>query len=255
MSQPARSRGRVTPWCVLLAVGAVLVAIPAAAEDTAPLALDDFFPLVTRRPVLERELELRVNTAKGREGRETQIAPALALPIGSWWQLTLEMPVVVTDPRSRDAAGGAGDLQLEVSLTLPTGSERRDLGGELAIEPFLSVGTLRGRAYVVAEIAYGWSLNDVGPHPKGQTLTAGVAAGYAVRPWLIPLVELTTVTRVEGSPQPGNRDRRGQPQLYITPGVNAQLLREVTLGLGIQLPVTSARTFDYTLHGTLDWSF
>ncbi len=273
MSQPGRSRGRVTPWCVLLAVGAVLVAIPAAAEDTAPLALDDFFPLVTRRPVLERELELRVSTAKGREGRETQIAPALALPIGSWWQLTLEMPVVVTDPRSRDAAGGAGDLQLEskfllfmstdsrtqlsagVSLTLPTGSERRDLGGELAIEPFLSVGTLRGRAYVVAEIAYGWSLNDAGPHPKGQTLTAGVAAGYAVRPWLIPLVELTTVTRVEGSPQPGNRDRRGQPQLYITPGVNAQLLREVTLGLGIQLPVTSARTFDYTLHGTLDWSF
>ena len=81
------------------------------------------------------------------------------------------------------------------------------------------------------------------------------AAGYAVRPWLIPLVELTTVTRVEGSPQPGNRDRRGQPQLYITPGVNAQLLRELTLGLGIQLPLTSARTFDYTLHGTLDWSF
>jgi hypothetical protein len=44
MSQPARSRGRVTPWCVLLAVGAVLVATPAAAEDTAPLALDDFSP-------------------------------------------------------------------------------------------------------------------------------------------------------------------------------------------------------------------
>ncbi len=273
MSEQTCSGGWVTPWCVLIAVGAVLIAFPAAGDDTAPLALDDFFPLVTRRPVLERELEVGVSDTKRRDGRETRIAPTLAMPIVSWWQLTLEMPVVFTDPRSGDAAGGAGDLELEskflvfkstdsrtqlstgFSLTLPTGSERRDLGGQLAIEPFLSAGTMRGRSYLVAEIAYGWSLNDAGPHPKGQVLTAGVAAGYAVWPWLIPLLELTTVTRVGGTPRPGGRDRRGQPQLYIAPGVNVQLLREVTLGIGIQLPVTSARTFDYALHGTLDWSF
>src|SRR5260370_17967164 len=101
----------------------------------------------------------------------------------------------------------------------------------------------------------GRSPSGGGAQGEGQAVTAGGEAGYGGRAWLIPLVELTMVTRVEGSPQPGNRDRRGQPQLYITPGVNVQLLREVTLGLGIQLPVTSARTFDYTLHGTLDWSF
>ena len=262
------------PRCILIgAVGALLIASPATGDDTTPLALDDFFPLVTRRPVLEREFGVQVSHTKGREGRETQIAPFLAMPIGSWWQLTLQMPVVFTDPRSGEAAGGAGDLNLEskflvfkstdsrtqlsagFSVTLPTGSERRDLGGQLAVEPFLSAGTMWGRAYLVAEMAYGWSLTDAGPDPKGQTLTAGVAAGYAVRPWLIPLVELTTVTRVEGSRQPGDRDRRGQPQLYLTPGVNVLLLREVTLGLGIQLPLTSARTFDYAVHGTLDWSF
>ena len=263
----------MTSCCVLIAVGAVLIASPAAGDDTAPLALDDFFPLVIRRPVLERELEVRVSSTKRRDGRETAIAPALAMPVVSWWQLTLEMPVVFMEPRSGDGADGAGDLELEskflvfqssdsrtqlstgFSLTLPTGSERRDLGGQLAIEPFLSAGTMRGRSYLVAEIAYSWSLNNGGPHPKDQTLTAGVAAGYAVRAWLIPLLELTTVTRVGGSPQPGDRDRRGQPQLYVGPGVNVQLLREVTLGIGFQLPVTNARTFDYTLHGTLDWSF
>jgi hypothetical protein len=273
MSKHTCSGGWVASCCVLIAVGAVLIASPAAGDDTAPLALDDFFPLVTRRPVLERELEVRVSSTKRRDGRETAIAPALAMPIVSWWQLTLEMPVVFMEPRSGDGADGAGDLELEskflvfkssdsrtqlstgFSLTLPTGSERRDLGGQLAIEPFLSAGTMRGRSYLVAEIAYSWSLNEGGPHPKDQTLTAGVAAGYAVRPWLIPLLELTTVTRVGGSPQPGDRDRRGQPQLYIGPGVNVQLLREVTLGVGVQLPVTNARTFDYTLHGTLDWSF
>ncbi len=267
------SGGWVASCCVLIAVGAVLIASPAAGDDTAPLALDDFFPLVTRRPVLERELEVRVSSTKRRDGRETAIAPALAMPIVSWWQLTLEMPVVFMEPRSGNGADGAGDLELEskflvfkssdsrtqlstgFSLTLPTGSERRDLSGQLAIEPFLSAGTMRGRSYLVAEIAYSWSLNNGGPHPKDQTLTAGVAAGYAVRAWLIPLLELTTVTRVGGSPQPGDRDRRGQPQLYIGPGVNVQLLREVTLGIGVQLPVTNARTFDYALHGTLDWSF
>ncbi len=263
----------MTRWGLLIAVGVLLPALPATGDDTAPLNLDDFFPLVTRRPVLERELEVRVSETKSRDGRETRIAPAVAMPIVTWWQLTLEMPVVFTDPRRGDAAGGAGDLELEskfllftstdsrtqlstgLSLTLPTGSEQRDLGGQTAVEPFLSAGTVRGRSYLVAEIAYGWSLNDAGPHPKGQTLTAGLAAGYAVRPWLIPLLELTTVTRVQGALPPGARDRRGRPQLYIAPGVNVQLLREVTLGIGIQLPVTSARTFDYALHCSMDWSF
>jgi hypothetical protein len=273
MSKQPRLSGSVNLWCVLIAVGAVLIAPPAAADDSASLALDDFFPLVTRRPVLERELEVRVSSTKRREGRETRIAPSLAMPIGSWWQLTLELPVVFTNPRLGDDEGGASDVELEskflvfqstdsrtqlsigFSLTLPTGSERRDLGGQFAIEPFLSAGTMRDRFYLVAEMAYGWSLNDGGPRPKGQTLTAGVAAGYAVRPWLIPLLELTTVTRVGGTPQPGDRGRRGQAQLYIGPGVNVQLLRELTLGIGFQLPVTSVRTFDYALYGSLNWGF
>jgi hypothetical protein len=51
--------------------------------------------------------------------------------------------------------------------------------------------------------------------------------------------------RVQSASQPGARDR----------AVNVQLLRELTLGMGIPLPVTSARTFDYALHGSSDWSF
>jgi hypothetical protein len=43
-------------------------AVPASAEDgfqNAPF----FYPLVTRRPVIEREVELRVLHDKGRDGR------------------------------------------------------------------------------------------------------------------------------------------------------------------------------------------
>jgi len=257
---------------LVAALAMLLIASPAMGADTAPIGLDDVFPLITRRPVLEREVGVDVGHTKGGEGRQTQIAPFLAVPVVSWWQLMGEMPIVVTDPRSAPAAGGAGDLELEskfllfrstdsrtqlaagISLTLPTGSERRDLGGQLALEPFISAAMLlRDRVYLAAEMAYRWSL--AGPDPHGQALSVGVAGGYAVRPWLIPLLELTTVTRVEGAPQPGNRDRRGQPQLYLTPGVNLQLLREATLGLGIQVPVTNARTADYVLHGSLNWSF
>ena len=265
----------MTPWralclSVLLLLSAVSVGTAADPEEE---GLDDFFPLVTRRPVLEREVGFRATYDKGHGGREVRIAPALAVPILPWWQIQLEMPAMFRDPRDGEAVGGAGDLELEnmfvlyrakesdtllsggVGLTLPTGSGKRDLGGETAIEPFLTAGTRQGRFYLVAEAAYAWTLRAPGPGPGVQAFTAGTAIGYRVRSWLIPFVELTSVTKVRGADEPGARDRRGRTQVYFTPGVNIQLLPAATLGLGVQLPVTNARAFDYRLHGSLDWAF
>src|SRR5437879_4508680 len=71
---------------------------------------------------------------------------------------------------------------------LPTGSERRGLGGEAAIEPFISAGVPLGPFDVLAEIAYEWNLNSHVHGPREQELTAGAALGWRVHRKFTPLV-------------------------------------------------------------------
>src|SRR5207237_1387710 len=92
---------------LLLVLPLVLATNPAHAQDGIQ-NVAFFYPLRTRRPVIERELELRVEHAKGRDGRTTRAAAALELPILPRWQVEIEMPLVFQDPRHGPArAGGA----------------------------------------------------------------------------------------------------------------------------------------------------
>jgi hypothetical protein len=127
---------------VLLAVPLAFTARPARAQDSYQ-NISYFYPLRTRRPVIERELELRVEHAKGAEGRTTEAAAALELPIMPRWQVELEVPLVFNDPRDGASQGGVGDVSLETKVAVwqsldwlsqvaigvegrfPTGSERR----------------------------------------------------------------------------------------------------------------------------------
>ena len=138
----------------------LLSTLPARAEDEEP-NIEFFYPVVTRRPVIERELELNVRHEKGRGGRETETAGAIELPLLPWWQLEVEVPLVFTDPRDGPSEGGFGDLAVQnkfllwksvehralvaggFELTLPSGSERRGLGGTAAVRPFMSRPRLR----------------------------------------------------------------------------------------------------------------
>ncbi len=126
----------------------LLSALPARAEDEEP-NIEFFYPVVTRRPVIERELELNVRHEKGRGGRETETAGAIELPLRPWWQLEVGVPLVFTGPRDGTSEGGFGDLAVQnkfllwksvehralvaggFELTLPSGSERqRDTAGD-----------------------------------------------------------------------------------------------------------------------------
>src|SRR5438552_17713728 len=97
-----------------------LVLVPAhtALADEADPNLEFFYPLVTGRPVIERELELKVAHVKSREGRETTVVGAIELPLLPRWQIELEVPIVLREPRDGGFAGGAGDLQMEHKLLL-----------------------------------------------------------------------------------------------------------------------------------------
>ena len=257
------------------ALGALLLAVaaaPSSAQDVAP-GLDAFFPLVTRRPVVEHEIELRFQHDKGRDGRATAIALAIDWAVLPRWQVALAMPLIFTDPRDGSGAGGAGDLELEnkvvlwqaperkmlvaagLNVRLPTGSEARGLGGETSMEPFASIGLGARGIFVLADLGYEWNLNTRGAGRDDQRVRSGVAVGAPVGRRLIPFVELTAVSVLRSGGTEVSRRLRDRVQLYLTPALNVQVLPEATLGLGIQLPLTEARAFDYALHASVDWEF
>ncbi len=245
----------------------LLVLVPPALADEADPNLEFFYPLVIGRPVIERELELKVAHVKSHAGRETTVAGAIELPLLPRWQIELEVPLVLSDRRDGGFASGAGDLKIEnkfllfksydvpsliavgFEATFPTGSERRGLGGEAAVEAFLRGAVALGPFDVLAEIAYEWNLNTHVRGEREQTLTAGVAVGYLLTRRLTPLVELTTVSRLRGTDEEEGPRLRGHPQLYVTPGFNVRPLPRTTVRFGVELPLTHERTFDYAILG------
>lgn len=248
---------------VLLALPVLLATGPARAQDGIQ-NVAYFYPLRTRRPVIERELELRVEHAKGRDGRSTEAAAAVELPILPRWQVELEVPLIFNEPREGAAQGGVGDLRIEnkvmvwqsldwlsqvavgVEGRLPTGSERRGLGGQATVEPFVTAGIALGAFDLLATVAYEFKVNARVPGPNEQELTASAAAAWRVSHWFAPLVELVTATRTRAAP---DDELRHRTRVGIVPGFNAKVLPRTTLRIGVELPLTRARTADYTLLG------
>jgi hypothetical protein len=248
---------------VLFALPALLAVDVAHAQDSFQ-NVSFFYPLRTRRPVIERELEFRVEHAKGSEGRTTEAAAALELPIMPRWQIELEVPLVFNDPREGPAQSGVGDLSLETKVAVwqsldwlsqvavgiegrfPSGSERRGLGGEASAEPFVTAGIALGDFDFLASVAYEFNLNAHVAGPNEQELAASAAMGWRVTRAFAPLLELVTVTRTRAAP---DDELRHRTRVSIIPGFNAKLLPGTTLRVGIELPLTRARTADYSLLG------
>jgi hypothetical protein len=62
---------------VLLVCGAVAPAYAQYAEPN----ITFFYPLVTRRPIIEREIEFGLTRTKGLDARETEATAAIEFPI------------------------------------------------------------------------------------------------------------------------------------------------------------------------------
>ena len=254
----------------LLGLAAFLLLLPAMPAHAQDQQIAYFYPLRTRRPVIERELELRVEHEKGPEGRTTEVAGAIEFPILPRWQIELEVPLIFRDPREGASMAGVGDLEIDskflvwrdfdwlaaaaigVEGKLPTGSERRGLGGEAAIEPYVTAGIALGPFDILASVAYEFNLNAHVEGHREQELTASAAAAWRVHRLFSPLVELVTVTRTRGS----DDDKLvGQTRVSVIPGFNAKVAPGMTLRVGIELPLTRPRESDDTLHGGLVWEF
>ena len=92
--------------CALLA--ALLLCPMSAMADEEP-DIKFFYPVVTRRPVIERELEASFQHSKSREGRASQFSGALEWPITPWWQVEVEMPFLYRNPNDAASTAGPGD--------------------------------------------------------------------------------------------------------------------------------------------------
>lgn len=235
---------------------------PVVAEPTAGDPPEFFDPLATITPGITREVGLLFDHIRGADGRLTVPSMRLQLPVLTWLQLSLEMPVVVFEPSDGPASVGAGDLlltgqamvwvprawpaevDLGLELTLPSGSSNV-LAGSTALRPFAAAGTKLGSFDVIGNLSYQWGFD--GPLASSQLFQVTVATGYRVR-WIAPFAELTLLKPVRGPD-----DRR--PQVSVLPGVELFLPWRLSLSVGVQLPLGPARFFEQRVLGFLKWQF
>jgi len=119
------------------------------------------------------------------------------------------------------------------TTTLPSGSEHKGLGGELAVEPFVTAAIALGPFDLLADASYKWTFDP----EKAQEFDGGLAAAWPLSRWFTPFIELRATKPTVAE------DHR--PQVAVVPGLNMKPFPRSTLAVGVQLPVTSAREFDY----------
>src|SRR6266849_10421158 len=112
------------------AAGLVLVVCcvtaPAYAQYTEP-NITFFYPLVTRRPIIERELEFGLTHTKGLDARETEATAAIEFPILPRLQFEVEVPFIVLDPDEGKTVAGFSDIELQAKLQVFKSVQHRTL--------------------------------------------------------------------------------------------------------------------------------
>ena len=223
-------------------------------------------------PATELEATFTMSKAETERGYGFGFSSIQYAPLPSFG-VKLVVPFVVRDPRDAEpTVGGISDVSLMakyaplllpaqqfalsggVTLTFPTGSERRDLGGQFAVAPFLAAGKGFGPFSLQADVAFRWQLNKprllepeeegaeaVRPH-KEQGVTANLTATYSPVKRLFLILELNSVTVLRG-----DEELKERVQLSLTPGVSVEPAEGWNLRAGIHLPVTSAKELDWSL--------
>src|SRR5262245_1824387 len=256
----------MTRWLVgMVLISMVVLPVQARAQDD-DYGLEFTYTLLTKRSVIERELEFKFNYEHGKEGRSFEWVGALEWVILPRWQVELEVPIVLQDPKEGTQQAGIGDLELTnrfllykgleppllvtagLEAKMPTGSQSRGTGGEASIEPWLAVGMALGAFDLQGSVAYEWGLKD----PWEQQFEAAAAVSYRLSRWFTPLLEmqLTYLTKGESDDPLLNR-----AQISILPGFNVRLLPGTTFAAGVEVPFTNAKAFDYAVRALFVWEF
>src|SRR3990172_6132647 len=223
-------------------------------------------------PATEVEGTFTISDSEAEVGYGFALSSVQCAPVPSFG-IKLAIPFAVPEPKdSKPTVGGIGDVSVMakyaplllparqfalaggVTLTFPTGSERRELGGQFAVVPFLAVGKGFGPFSLQADVAYRWQLNrprpveseeegeEAGRPHKEHGVTANLTATYSPVKRLFLILELNSVTVLRG-----DEELKERVQLYVTPGVSVEPAEGWNLRAGVHLPVTSARELDWSL--------
>ena len=247
------------PGAILLIAGLALETPGARAADAPPGFFD---PVVTISPGINREVNGLFDHVRDAGTTLTQASARLQYPLTSWMQLSVEMPVTFLDPESGSGRTNAGDLivggqvnlwtarvwpaQVDagIEVTLPTGSPEV-LAGSTAVRSFVAAGTKLGPLDLIGNISYFWGID--GRVADTQLFQPSVAAAYPLR-WIAPFAELVVLKPVRG-------DGDGRPQVTVLPGIEVFLPGQLSLSVGVQLPLGSARAFDQRVLAFFKWPF
>ena len=258
-----RQQRRRTAAGLIAGLGLCLGVTTAA---SAQASLESFYPIVGRRPVIEHEVEIRTAHERRHDGTDTTVTISVEGPILPRWGVSRALPIEISDPRDGASTAGVGDAAIEskvvlfaaddgralmtagLTVTAPTGSERRNLGGSAVIEPFAALGLALGKLLVVADVGY--AVTVAGRDRDGRRVAGTLAVGRAFGPTVIPFVALTGAWKRSPERDAGRQERF---ESYAAAGLNLRVLSRATLGLGVQLPLTRTRGFDYAFFTTLDW--
>jgi hypothetical protein len=257
-----------------------LIAAPAAGAEPPAEDLPFEATLITEGTLPATEIEGGFSFAKSDTDRTTQFGfSSLQYAWGRTFGLKLSIPFGVINPRDDDepTVAGIGDVTLMgkyvplisykhlfavgtgVKFTLPTGSESRGLGGTAGVAPFLLAGKIWKNedkfVIVQADAFYDWQLNkpateepdDPADEPvspdREQRFTANATATFSILSWLNGIVELNSALVTAG----GDSAVRNRMQLYVTPGLSTKPAEGWDIRAGVQLPITSAKEFDYNI--------
>ena len=233
------------------------------ADEREPHVPPAFFDaLVTISPGISRELDVLFDHIRSSEGQLTQLSLRLQYPVLAWLQFSLEVPAVLQDPAAGSPSTGAGDIVLQgqamlwaprgwpaeldvgLELTLPTGGSSV-LAGSTAVRPFAAAGAKLGPLDVMGNLSYQWVV--AGPVQVLELFQSTLAVGYPTR-LIAPFVEMTLLKPVRGAEEL-------RPQFALVPGLELFLPWNLSLSVGVQLPLGPARFFDQRVLAFFKWPF
>ena len=207
------------------------------------------------------------------------IRPANGSPstrVDNLGDLTAEGFVTLLRDPGRRLAVAAG-----LDVGVPTGSVRDGTGGQWTLTPFVNAGMMLGPVQLLADVNYMAelrSLPDAGPRKQELMLNLGVAYPVAGS-WVLPFLTLNGAYAFSG---PSEIRHRGQ--LYLSPGVRIgpaavagasgtdeppadaksaagqessaePWWKRLSLAIGPQFPLTSAREFEWGISTALKLDF
>jgi hypothetical protein len=233
----------------------------AEANEVSP-AVAFFDPVISIGPGISREVDLLFDHVGADAGELTVLSLRLQYPVSPWLQFSLELPVTLRDPDAGSLSTGVGDLLLQgqarvwaprewpaeldagLELAVPTGGDSL-IAGSTAVRPFLVGGVKLGRIDVIGNLSYQWLV--AGPFAGGEVLQASLSVGYVTR-WIAPFTEFTLTKPVKGFD-----DLRSQ--VAVVPGLEVFLPWNVSLSVGVQLPLSPRDLFRQRVLAFLKWPF